>query len=117
MPGKIIKISGCHDCPYTDWFNICHHHAKKGLMFVGKYDVAETIHPDCPLEDPQERTGNLYGVVEWLAGYPILNGMKYFTTKAHAIKYSHNQTKLTAGAIGTKHDILYTIIGLDKGDI
>jgi len=29
----------------------------------------------------------LYGVVEWIHGHPILNGMKYFTSQSKALEY------------------------------
>ena len=53
----------------------------------------------------------LYGIVEWLNGHPILDGMKCFTTKDQAVEYADIQEKLSAK---TKYDVNYTIIRLEK---
>lgn len=54
----------------------------------------------------------LYGVVEWLNGEPLLDGMKYFMTRNNAIQWADRQEKFYEGA---SFKTAFTIISLEKG--
>ena len=53
----------------------------------------------------------LYGVVQWINSHPILDGIKYFTTKDAALKYAQ---KLSEEADPFGITVSYTIIRLEK---
>jgi hypothetical protein len=53
----------------------------------------------------------LYGVVQWFAGNPILDGMSCFDTKAQAIENANEKEKLSALTI---FDVEYTVIRIVK---
>jgi hypothetical protein len=44
--------------------------------------------------EKHELPASIYGVVEWIQGHPILNGMKYFTSKRKALEYANALPKI-----------------------
>lgn len=75
--------------------------------------------PDGGVLDQTERVqarissnGLLYSAVEWFDGKPILDGMPYFATKAHALDHAKKHEEIAA-SLGV--NITYTIIRLEKG--
>lgn len=51
----------------------------------------------------------LYGVVQWINGNPVLNGMKYFINKGQCFNYINMQPHVDFA------EVEYTIIELEKG--
>ena len=57
----------------------------------------------------------LYGVVKWLDGHPLLDGMPYFNDVKAATKYALRLEKIgKATGKATGVDVRYTIIKLRK---
>jgi len=54
----------------------------------------------------------LYGVVEWINGNPVLDGMPYFDDKDAALKYASERADM--GAMGLPMKVEYTIVRLKK---
>ncbi len=57
---KIIKVSGCHDCPVIGYSQNpidlkpqteCMHDSRKTETIVTDFELKKTISLDCPLED------------------------------------------------------------------
>lgn len=70
------------------------------------YDVITTEVASQPLNDL------LYGVVEWIDGNPVLDGMPYFDDKDTALKYATEQAGMGGMILPMK--VEYTIIRLKK---
>jgi len=54
----------------------------------------------------------LYGVVEWINGNPVLDGMPYFDDKDAALKYATERADM--GSMGLPMKVEYTIVRLEK---
>ena len=74
------------------------------------FDSLEEAKPPAPCGQPLNDL--LYGVVEWINGNPVLDGMPYFDDKDAALKYTSERADM--GEMGLPMKVEYTIIRLKK---
>ena len=68
---KIIRVTGCHDCPYCRAKHICDK-MHEGVLYSKKV-VNKTLPDNCPLED--DKYGELLNdAIDWTKEENIING-------------------------------------------